>query len=153
MSKEYINRELLENALEDENKNGNFVFTANWIMEIVDNLPNADVAPKSEVEELLTRLNNVYVAIDIAEDDVYRLEKENEELKYTNQHLFEFIAEVKREIAIEIFDEIEGIIEASEYELLDDFGDAIAKCHNERMIIDDLAELKKKYTEGENGTQ
>lgn len=49
MSKEYINRELLENALEDENKNGNFVFTANWIMEIIDNIPTADVVPKSEV--------------------------------------------------------------------------------------------------------
>jgi hypothetical protein len=49
MSEEYINRELLENAFEDENKNGNFVFTANWIMEIVDNLPTADVVPKSEV--------------------------------------------------------------------------------------------------------
>lgn len=48
---EYIEREALENAFEDENKNGNFVFTANWIMEILDNLPPADVVPKSEVDK------------------------------------------------------------------------------------------------------
>ena len=49
---EYIEREALENAFEDESKNGNFVFTANWIMEILDNLPHADVVPKSEVDEI-----------------------------------------------------------------------------------------------------
>lgn len=42
--------------MEDENKNGNFVFTANWIMEIIDNLPTADVAPKSEVARLIEDL-------------------------------------------------------------------------------------------------
>lgn len=67
MSKEYINRELLENALEDENKNGNFVFTANWIMEIVDNIPTADVAPKSEVaiEVLDEAIRAVYSKTDM----------------------------------------------------------------------------------------
>ena len=45
----YIERELLLNALKEERKNGNFVFTSKWIKEIMDKLPTADVAPKSEV--------------------------------------------------------------------------------------------------------
>lgn len=44
-----------------------------------------------------------------------------------------------------IFEEIDTIIETSEYELLEDFGDAIAKCNNAQTIIDELTTLKKKY--------
>ena len=33
----------LLNALKEERKNGNFVFTTKWIKEIMDNLPAADV--------------------------------------------------------------------------------------------------------------
>lgn len=40
---EYIEREALLNALKEERKNGNFVFTSKWIKEIMDNLPAADV--------------------------------------------------------------------------------------------------------------
>ena len=47
---EYIEREALLNALKEERKNGNFVFTSKWIKEIMDNLPTADVVPKSEVD-------------------------------------------------------------------------------------------------------
>ena len=100
-------------------------------------IDTADVVPKSEVEELLTRLNNVYVAIDIAEGDVYRLEKENEELKDTNQHLFEFIAEVKREIARDIFEEIDKILLFGTEHI----------CSSDYSFYRDYAELKKKYTE------
>lgn len=41
--KEYIERGALLNALKEERKNGNFVFTSKWIKEIMDNLPTADV--------------------------------------------------------------------------------------------------------------
>lgn len=89
MSKEYINRELLENALEDENKNGNFVFTANWIMEIVDNLPNADVVPKSEVaREIVTDIADLMWQ---GED-----EKLNISLGGSYYSKQEFIAELKK---------------------------------------------------------
>ncbi len=53
---EYIEREALLNALKEERKNGNFVFTSKWIKEIMDNLPTADVIPKSEVEHILSDL-------------------------------------------------------------------------------------------------
>ena len=49
-----IDAELLFNALKEEHKNGNFVFTSKWIKEIVENLPTADVAPKSEVVKTLS---------------------------------------------------------------------------------------------------
>lgn len=40
---EYIECKALLNALKEERKNGNFVFTTKWIKEIMDNLPAADV--------------------------------------------------------------------------------------------------------------
>lgn len=39
----YIKNKALLNALKEERKNGNFVFTSKWIKEIIDNLPAADV--------------------------------------------------------------------------------------------------------------
>ena len=95
--------------------------------------PSVDVASKSEVEELLTRLNTAYEKIDMAEYDVERLEQENEALKDTNEHLAVLLAEAKSDVASEIFEEI--------YE----------DCFDQFGYIDyaALAELKKKYTEGE----
>lgn len=49
---EHIERKALLNALKEERKNGNFVFTSKWIKEIMDGLPTADVVPKSEVAEI-----------------------------------------------------------------------------------------------------
>lgn len=99
MSKEYINRELLENAFEDENKNGNFVFTANWIMEIVDNLPNADVAPKSEVAREIIDDIEMYVLgiksgkeiIEKTTPRIYRLKR-----KDYMEAVLEYLAELKK---------------------------------------------------------
>lgn len=39
----YTKSKALLNALKEERKNGNFVFTLKWIKEIMDNLPAADV--------------------------------------------------------------------------------------------------------------
>ena len=39
----YIENKALLNALKEERKKGNFVFTSKWIKEIMDNLPAADV--------------------------------------------------------------------------------------------------------------
>ena len=55
----YIDVELLLNALKEERKNGNFVFTSKWIKEIMYNLPTADVAQKSEViDEILSLIDD-----------------------------------------------------------------------------------------------
>jgi hypothetical protein len=121
MSKEYINRELLENALEDENKNGNFVFTANWIMEIVDNLPTADVVPKSEVEKIFEKLkarecSNSVCAWCVHATDYGRRNEECDK-PYIDKN---------------------GKEQKACY--------AYAKF--ESLIDNELAELKKKYTEG-----
>ena len=147
MSKEYINRELLENALEDENKNGNFVFTANWIMEIVDNLPNADVVPKSEVE----RLEHLRA----------ELSKEIETLKDNKEHLAVLLMEAKSEVAREICCKIEEEIVAaleSNYKAKSermantriDADEFISYCDGKisalRGIEAFVEELKKKYT-------
>lgn len=43
MMPEYIKSKALLNALKEERKNGNFVFTSKWIKDIMDNLPTADV--------------------------------------------------------------------------------------------------------------
>lgn len=47
----YIDADALLNALKQERKNGNFVFTSKWIKEIMDNLPSSDAAPGAEVIE------------------------------------------------------------------------------------------------------
>ena len=39
----YIDADDLLNALKEERKNGNFVFTSKWIKEIIGKLPTADV--------------------------------------------------------------------------------------------------------------
>ena len=54
----YIDADALLNALKEERKNGNFVFTSKWIKEIIDNLPPADAVPKSEVEKIFEGLEN-----------------------------------------------------------------------------------------------
>ena len=74
----------------------------------IDDQETADVAPRSEVERLY----------------------------YNLQAVLEERAETKREIAREIFEEIESI-----------FIDGCDYYHS--MEIGDFAELKKKYTEGE----
>ena len=63
----YIDVELLLNALKEERKNGNFVFTSKWIKEIMYNLPTADVAPKSEVaiEVIDEAIRTVYLNTDM----------------------------------------------------------------------------------------
>lgn len=121
MSKEYINRELLENALEDENKNGNFVFTANWIMEIVDNLPTADVVPKSEVASMPHKCK------DCAGCTQWKCDCANIELEVARE-----IIEIARSGAEKYINDVtlnEGIRNMLSI-MLDDF----------------IAELKKKYT-------
>ena len=115
MMYKYIGCEALLNALKEERKNGNFVFTSKWIKEIIDNLPYADVVPKSEVE---------------------RLEGELIVESTRRKNAVNAYHDAKTEVAREIFEEIEKFIVRrmiADRPLIDD------------RLITDIAELKKKY--------
>ena len=125
----YIEGKSLLNALKEERKKGNFVFTEKWIKEIIDDLPTVDVVPKSEVEELKA----------IIADH-----------KASEERLEELYSNAKTEVAREIFEEIEKMLENQEVVTKNqrekELGDWIF--HN--YIPKKIAELKKKYTEENN---
>jgi hypothetical protein len=123
---EYIECKALLKALKEERKNGNFVFTSKWIKEIMDNLPKADVVPKSIFE--------------LWKQNAEKLAEENDALKDSNEHLAVMLMEAKTDVAREIFEEIEKL---SYY--------APTPYDDEINVVDyeDIAALKKKYTEEE----
>ena len=74
----YIDADDLLNALKEERKKGNFVFTSKWIKEIMDDLPTADVVPKSEVatsviNDLLDLLHSSIGDIKMSPDTTYQI--------------------------------------------------------------------------------
>ena len=87
---------------------------------IFDELPTADVAPKSEVKKLENTYNRAIRKIDNKTITAIRI--------------------AKQEVAREIFEEIEKMLIDSTH---------IPDC-SRFVDIDKLAELKKKYTEGKN---
>jgi hypothetical protein len=91
--------------------------------QIIDTHPTADVVPKSEVVRLQGRVN--------------RLKKYDEERDIALHA--RLISETREKVAREIFEEIKEI---------GSFGEPIVDyiC----MSFDELAELKKKYTEDKN---
>lgn len=114
-------------------------------------MPTADVVPKSEVEKLV--------------QDGTRLGQENETLKDNNEHLAVILEETKAEVeklqaekdaliknyaecmkdyASEIFAEIETLLALN---IL--VGDVFTGKYFDADLENDIAELKKKYTEGE----
>lgn len=94
--------------------------------QIIDEHPTADVVPKSEVEQL--------------KEDVERLKDDNE-------YLQDKVFKVRIEVAREIFEEIEQIIEKCKYQQATPFG--TEERYNPYVIIKRIAELKKKYMEGD----
>ena len=87
---EYIECKALLKALKEERKNGNFVFTSKWIKEIMDNLPEADVVPRSEVEWLYKQADMLSQEV-MYNDDIAKMK----------------VDEAKTEVARGIFEEIE----------------------------------------------
>jgi hypothetical protein len=126
----YIDADDLLNALKEERKNGNFVFTSKWIKEIMDKIPTADVVPKSEVEEMMIGKVNSLAAKFILEDHEARIEA--------------LMAEHDRKLASEIFAEIETLLALN---IL--VGDVFTGKYFDADLENDLAELKKKYTKQE----
>ena len=97
---------------------------------VIDKMPTADVAPKSDVDKWY----HEYHAIkdELKQEKMYHRETEKLADKYFNE-----LQTAKSEVAREIFKEIERVVN---YALCVDITDWSA-----------YTELKKKYTEGNNG--
>ena len=96
--------------------------------------PLPDVVPKSECAECANKAKNTIVKL---QGQINRLKKYDEERDIALHA--RLIAETRKKVAREIFKEIERLCDARLY-------------WNNCAIIqrDDIAELKKKYTEGES---
>lgn len=125
---EYIDREKIF-------PNGVFYVSAenpesslNELINRICNLPTADVAPKSEVERLQAEVDQLHALLECG---VFANSVEDWQ---------KFLNEKRAEVAREIFEEIEKFIVRrmiADRPLIDD------------RLITDIAELKKKYQEGE----
>jgi hypothetical protein len=102
-----------------------------FLLDVVENLlkkfPTADVAPKSEVEELIRENESLAKTVNEASELIRKLRSK--------------VDKSKTEVAREIFEEIESML--IRYTLEDGYGEYIST-----DSVDEFAELKKKYTEG-----
>ena len=130
-------------------------------------VPTADVVPKSEAERLHEALSKAEADVKnymkVAEyqqslsvkryHEIKRLKEDIERLEEINERDVENLRLAKAEVAREIFEEIDIILsehygkasEKTDSKLLEPLRQAQRFVINE--IYDDLAELKKKYTE------
>lgn len=153
----YIDADALLNALKEERKNGNFVFTSKWIKEIIDNLPPADVVPKSEVieienklrllEDKLTQYEQVCGKLIIKDGIGIGLLPDGKETVYILKSIAKVTKELairrtRQEVAMEIFEELQSCLIQRHWNGLDIVSfefDAVK-----------YAELKKSFTESED---
>ena len=128
----------------------------------------ADVVPKSEVdrlvdkwigEENLTQDAMVLRLIEALQDEAKRYER-----YYFNHEYDKLIAEAKQEVAREIFEEIEEMLnmqakivcqtrakhEETDKILLSFIAQLDGRLYSLRVVEEHIAELKKKYTESED---
>jgi hypothetical protein len=130
-------------------------------IKMIEDLPSADVVPKSEVEKLVQdgiRLgqenetlkdNNEHLAV-IFEETKAEVEKLQNELVIWKQNRFNLFQRLecyetaRQKVASEIFAEIETLLALN---IL--VGDVFTGKYFDADLENDLAELKKKYTEGE----
>lgn len=100
---------------------GKYTINAKAVKFAIDNAPTTDVAPRSEVERLY----------------------------YNLQAVLEERAETKREIAMEIFEEIEASIATHAFtSKSEDYADGMFDAIE--WVDSKIDELKKKYTEGDD---
>ena len=114
---------------------------------MIEDAPTADVVPKSEVA-ILTAQN---MALEIAKNDLqHRLNTyigvENILKDNMGELIKAAINGAKQEVAREIFEEIEEAL-SENFHADCQMGDCIEDYYDE-CLRDDIAELKKKYTEG-----
>ena len=119
--------------------------TAVDIAQALEDLPTADVVPKSEVEKLNKELDNLaeelsdlIVEKDKLFDEVVRLRTILDEYEETSG-----LKQARADIAREIFEDIDGKISC--FFPASSFVNAPHTTHY--RLLDMLAELKKKYTE------
>ena len=79
----------------------------------IDAMPTADVVPRSEADKWKSRCAEWHEVAELKsqrskelEQDVTRLEQENESLKDTVEHLAVFLKDAKADAAVEIFEEL-----------------------------------------------
>ena len=106
------------------------------LVDIFAEIPTADVVPKSEVEELSGKYED--------------LKLKYADLQKDKDELIAWGDDKKTEVAREIFEEIEKAIEKCKYNQSTPFG--IEERYNPYAIIKQVDKLKKKYTETDNGT-
>ena len=99
-----------------------------YVMKDVENIPTADVVPKSEADRLLAEL----------EDKQFRCDSCDRIALTSAEHKF-CIKQAKAEVAREIFEEIEILFSSPETPI------GVIPC----LASQEYEELKKKYTEGE----
>ena len=131
-----------------------------YIGKDVENIPAADVVPKSEAEKLnkeFDELAEEHSDLIVEKDQLFVIAEmqkiEIEALKIANEKMYAAIEATKAEVAREIFEEIEEVFrqhtEGGYY--------LNGAWFHERLDLytgDAIAELKKKYTEGEpNGSK
>lgn len=135
----------------------------------INRLPNADVVPKSEVESIITLNSQLEAQVFEQRKEIERLnveldamrgaanslkmhyekaEAEVERLKYNLKAVLEEIPETKRELASEIFAEIENLFLNNHIESFQNFHDNWIYRFKVNMMTE-IDKLKKKYTEGE----
>ena len=136
-----------------------------YIMKDVDNLPTADVVPKSEVEKLnkeLDELAEEHSDLIVEKDQLFVIAEmqkiEIEALKIANEKMYAAIEATKADVASEILAEIENILDPMiqlNYAISVQHADPIERAkaisaeQALRAFRDYVAELKKKYTESE----
>ena len=118
---EYINREEMLKYIDEHTKQDEWLvnkYNADWIYNFIDSRPTADVVPKSEVV--------------LASSDAVKMLIECHGYALTHD------ADIKKEVAREIFAEIES----KKMFLKDCVGNMGVV-----VLFKDISELKKKYTE------
>lgn len=105
---------------------------------LIEKSITADVAPKSEVEELKGEL-----AI---------AERHEKDARALFKDAVIQLQNARQEVAREIFEEIEKIVDNNTYKSYLPNSSLWCKEYKSNQIIVDIAELKKKYMEVENGT-
>lgn len=124
---------------------------------IFDDLSTADVVPKSEVEELKAIIADHKASEERLEELYSNTKAEVEKLREINSLLTEAGQEWQKRyenLGREIFEEIKGVLSShyhSDKITLDDNALMIVTKHSARhciaALLQDIAELEKKYTE------
>ena len=110
-----------------------------YIRKAVENIPTADVVPKSEVEKLELTLQGVMWSVDKWLDETdYDADPIKRAITMREKTL-KIVENLKAEVAREIIEKIESVMFDRFSNIM--LGEDIRLC---------IAELKKKYTEGEN---